>query len=150
MNIAYLFAGAVTLAACATGGPPVPFEESLIGPHLGESTASPGSDPNKPHPVAPNDPRVMNVSVGISPQYYVEPIVTGPVASSTVVVNQPVPVPVPPSPEAVGLPPQPPPQPETSTSSTPVSQLPDIAPPSTAQPDVPVKGVFSPPPPSQE
>ncbi|MBA3539282.1 MAG: hypothetical protein H0T79_06610, partial [Deltaproteobacteria bacterium] len=53
----------VVLAVAACGRPrPAPYTVAL-GPELGESTASPGSDPSKPQP----DAGAYDLSVPISP-----------------------------------------------------------------------------------
>jgi hypothetical protein len=119
-----------------------------LGPHLGESTASPGSDPSRPPPLPPDDPRNMNVTVAIrSGALGGGTTAPAPAADSTVVVPVTVEGPPVPLPTVSVPPPEPPPPPETPTSSTEVPEPQSIAPPSTTyEPNQP--GVFSPPPPS--
>jgi hypothetical protein len=110
---------AVSLALAACGRAAIDPTPVFPGPQLGESTASPGANPSKPAPITPDDPRVMNVSAGVSPglanqaQQGAQPVTTLPR--------------------------------EDATSSTPVQASGGIAPYSTtAAPNQP--GVFSPPP----
>jgi hypothetical protein len=136
MKTAKFFAAIVMLAACARSGPKT---ETFPGRQLGESTASPGSNPSKPQPITPDDPRVMNVSAGISPAQ-AKAAIQAPLPQTTPATNAPAP-----SSQTVRAPSAP----DPATSSTPVTQPTDIAP-ATTTPDDPRPGVFAPPPtPSQ-
>ncbi|MDQ3370569.1 MAG: hypothetical protein M3680_34555, partial [Myxococcota bacterium] len=57
-----LIALSTTAVACNRGNRD---DTTFVGPRLGESTASPGSDPTRPAPRPPNAPERMNVSMGV-------------------------------------------------------------------------------------
>jgi hypothetical protein len=138
MKTVKLFAALVMFAACAksTG----PKTETFPGRQLGESTASPGSNPSRPQPLTPDDPRVMNVSAGITPAQ-AQAAARAPLPTTTVPVTTQTQQPATSS-QTVRAPSTP----DPATSSTPVTQPTDIAP-ATTTPDGPRPGVFSPPPP---
>jgi len=112
---------------------------------LGESTASPGSDPSRRAPIASDDPSVINVSKGIRMRTGVVEITEEAEAPST----EPQPQVIRPGVVVITEPSHPRPQPtprDEATSSTPVDIQRDIAPRSTTEiPDQP--GVYSAPPP---
>lgn len=138
MKLTQLFAGLVMIAACAKNGPKT---STLPGPQLGESTASPGSNPSKPGPVTPDDPRVMNTTAAISPGQVQNALqAPSPQGQTTATPAQGGT-----SSETVRAPVTQNP----ATSSTPVTQPADIAPPTSA-PVGPQPGVFSPPPAPQQ
>jgi eukaryotic-like serine/threonine-protein kinase len=142
MKITQFAVGLVMVAACAKTGPKT---DTFPGRQLGESTASPGENSSKPQPVTPDDPRVMNVSAGITPAQAQAatqaPLPAAPTNVSAPATAAPAPAPAPSS-QTVRAPSAANP----ATSSTPVTQPTDIAP-ATTTPDDPRPGVFSPPPP---
>jgi hypothetical protein len=148
MKTASFFAAIVMVAACAKSGPKT---QSFPGRQLGESTASPGSNPSKPQPLTPDDPRVMNVSAGISPAQ-AQAAAQAPLPTTmTAPVTAPTTAPVTPGTQAQPAPSsqtvRAPSAPNPATSSTPVTQPTDIAPATTTPDDANRPGVFSPPPP---